>query len=376
MKVLVVNWRDIYHPEAGGAEIHIHELLKRKPPDWEVDFVSATFPGCEKTRQTPWYTIIRLPNNFFFHMSFFFWWWMVGRKRGYDLVIDDISKIPLATPCYIRRIPLIALMHHIHGRSLYTILPWPLATYVYLMERYGLGAYVRTPLIAVSPSTAEELRHAYPYQKLFVAYNGIDRYPLSPEEKRAKRDPTPLVVYLGRLKSYKRVDHFLLMAAKVAREFPEARFVVVGQGEEADTLRQLSFSLGISDRVLFVGFVDDREKEAWLDRAWLMVLPSEKEGWGIVVIEANASGTPVVGYKIPGLVDSIRDGVTGVLVEEQNPEALAERVCALLRDPERLEIMSSQALRWAGRFHWDEMAKEFYERVRSVMEEFHAREVL
>ncbi|MFN3659768.1 MAG: glycosyltransferase, partial [Brevinematales bacterium] len=221
MKVLVVNWRDIFHPEAGGAEVHIHEILKRKPPHWDVDFVSATFPGCSRMTETPWYKIIRLPNNALFNFSFFFWWSLKGKRQGYDLVIDDISKIPLATPLYIKKVPLVALMHHIHGKSLYTILSWHLATYVYLMERWLLGVYTKTPLLAVSPSTAKELQGLYTYQYLSVVYNGIERRSLSFEEKMKKRSSLPLIVYVGRLKSYKRVDHFLYMAKQVLSHFYE-----------------------------------------------------------------------------------------------------------------------------------------------------------
>lgn len=370
MKVLVVNWRDIFHPEAGGAEVHIHELLKRKPPDWDVDFVSATFPGCSPTAETPWYRIIRLPNNALFNFSFFFWWIWKGKQKGYDLVIDDISKIPLATPLYMKKVPVVALMHHIHGKSLYTILSWPFATYVYLMEKWLLGVYRKTPLFAVSPSTAKELESLYDYQYLSVVYNGIEKHPLSFEEKMTKRSSTPLVVYVGRLKSYKRVDHLLQMAKLVLSRFPEVFFVVAGQGEEMEKLKMLSAELGIQERVTFTGFVEEEAKNTLLERAWLMVLPSEKEGWGIVVIEANACGTPVIGYRIPGLQDSIRDGRTGVLVDEETPEALAKAVSDLLGDEKRWKYLSEQALVWAGRFHWDEMAKDFYRRVEGVLKEW------
>ncbi|MFN4216688.1 MAG: glycosyltransferase family 4 protein [Brevinematales bacterium] len=374
MKVLVVNWRDIFHPEAGGAEVHIHEILKRKPSHWDVDFVSATFPGCSRTAETPWYRIIRLPTNALFNFSFFFWWILKGRRQGYDLVIDDISKIPLATPLYMRKVPIVALMHHIHGKSLYTILSWYLATYVYLMERWLLGVYTKTPLLAVSPSTAKELQNLYTYQYLSVVYNGIEKRSLSFEEKMKKRSSLPLVVYVGRLKSYKRVDYFLYMAKQVLSHIQEVSFVVAGQGEEMEKLKALSRKLEIQNRVTFTGFVDEETKNRLLEQAWCMVLPSEKEGWGIVVIEANACGTPVIGYRIPGLQDSIQDGQTGVLVEKQTPEALATVVCELLADEKRWRYFSEQALRWASRFHWDDMAQEFYRQVEGVAKDWYERQ--
>ncbi len=376
MKVLVVNWRDIFHPEAGGAEVHIHELLMRKPPDWEVDFVSARFKGCEPIRKTPWYTIYRLFSNLFLNFSFFWWWQTIGRKKAYDLVIDDISKIPLATPWYIKQVPVVAIMHHIHGQSLYTILPWPMATYVFLMERFLLRAYVRAPLLAVSPSTARELQSLYPYERLSLVYNGISLSPLSFEEKMAAREKTPLVVYLGRLKSYKRVDHFLRMAERIHAHRPEVRFVIAGQGEEKEKLEGLARELGLGECVEFSGFIDEKAKEELLRRAWVMVLPSEKEGWGIVVIEANALGTPVVAYDIPGLQDSIQHEKTGLLVENGSHEALACAVETLLDTPALWEKFSREALVWASCFHWDEMAREFYACIAKAVEDFHGRKTL
>ncbi|URA09854.1 glycosyltransferase family 4 protein [Thermospira aquatica] len=376
MKVLVVNWRDIFHPEAGGAEVHIHELLKRKPPDWEVDFLSARFHGCQTLEKTPWYTIYRLFSNFFLNFSFFWWWQTQGKQKSYDLVIDDISKIPLATPWYIKEVPVVALMHHIHGKSLYTILPWYLATYVFLMERFFLRAYVRTPLLAVSPSTTRELQKLYPYQKLSVVYNGVSLAPISFETKIAEREKVPLVVYLGRLKSYKRVDHFLRMAHRIHASHPQVKFVIAGQGEEREKLEKLSKDLGLEGCVEFYGFIDEEAKQALLRRAWVMVLPSEKEGWGIVVIEANALGTPVVAYEIPGLKDSIQHGNTGLLVENGSIEALVKAVEKLLEESSLWEEFSKKALEWAARFHWDEMARDFYARIGEIVEEFHGRKTL
>jgi len=371
MKVLVINWRDIFHPEAGGAEIHIHELLKRKPNNWQVDFVSATFPGCQPREETPWYTIYRLPNNFLFNFTFQWWWLTQGKKASYDLVIDDISKIPIATPLFIKKVPIVAIMHHIHGRSLYTILPWPLATYVYLMERYMLRAYTNTPLFAVSPSTAAELNELYDFHKLSLAYNGISIRAISFEEKLRYRDKNPLIVYVGRLKSYKRVDHFIQMAANVLKDTPSAQFVIAGQGEELQRLKNLSRDLGCEKSITFAGFISEEEKNDLLKRAWLMVLPSEKEGWGIVVIEANAMATPVVAYDIAGLRDSILNNKTGILSPIQTPQSLTEQVLHLLHNPQTWNTLSQTAIEWAKRFHWDEMAHNFYSRITAMLEEYH-----
>ena len=138
MNILVINWRDIKNPEAGGAEIHIDEILKRKPSDWNIDFVSSKFKGCKKFETINGYNVYRIFNNFLFNFTFYFYWKFKFSKKKYDLIVDDISKIPLSTPKYIKNIPILAINHHIHGKSMFKELPFFLALYIYLLEKHYL----------------------------------------------------------------------------------------------------------------------------------------------------------------------------------------------------------------------------------------------
>lgn len=370
MKVLVINWRDIENPEAGGAEIHIDEILKRKPEDISVDFVSAEFPGCAPAAQIHGYPVERFPDNFLFHYKFKNYWKKIFSRRGYDLVIDDISKIPLSTPKYIRNTPILAIQHHIHGKSLFKELSYPLASYVYWMERLRLGDYRNTPLVAVSESTRNELLQLYPFKCITVSHNGIEFELLRSEPKPLKN---PVLLYMGRLKRYKRVDHLIRAFQGIHREFPGSKLVIAGKGDDLDRLKALTAELRMEDSVEFTGFVPEERKADLLSKAHVFMMASEKEGWGITVIEANAAALPVVSYDVEGLRDSVQNGYSGLLCENGNIEKLTESVLRLLKNPDQYELFAHNAVEWASRFSWDNMANAFWNIARKTVKDYGAR---
>ncbi|HEX2982940.1 MAG TPA: glycosyltransferase family 4 protein [Ignavibacteriales bacterium] len=372
MKVLVINWRDIKNPEAGGAEIHIDELLKRKPADWEVDFVSASFKGAPNREAINSYNVIRIPSNSLFNYTFRLYWRKEGRRRGYDLIIDDISKIPLATPRYIKNITIVALHHHVHGASLFKELSYAPALYVYTAEKAYLKYYQNTPIISVSESSKNELLTLYPFRNISVINNGVDVDVFKDTRKKPKTD-FPSLVYLGRLKKYKRVDHIIRAFQLVNKKIPESRLFIVGKGDDELRLKALTDELKLTSAIYFHGFVSEEEKRKILSTAWVSAITSEKEGWGIGVIESNAAGTPVTGYDVPGLQDSIRDQYSGFLIENGNINMLAEKICLLFEDKELRKQYSQNAVQWAANFSWDSAAKQFYEKLNKIVLDFRSK---
>ena len=175
------------------------------------------------------------------------------------------------------------------------------------------------------------------------------------------------MVYLGRLKAYKRLDRLILAMKEVRREIPDAELLIAGSGDVEDELKRQSKELGLGSAVKFHGFIDEREKLRLLRSAWLFVTPSQKEGWGLTVIEANACGTPAIAYDVPGLRDSIRDGYNGILVKKYDEASLARAIIRLLKDDDRRAELCRAALSWAERFSWDKSAEKFERILRSTM---------
>ncbi|OHD75233.1 MAG: hypothetical protein A2355_07305, partial [Spirochaetes bacterium RIFOXYB1_FULL_32_8] len=331
MKILVINWRDIKNPEAGGAEIHIDEILKRKPENWNIDFICASFKGSVPNEDYNGYKIIRIPNNSLFNFTFKNYWNKELKKRNYDLIIDDISKIPLATPQFIKNIPVLSILHHIHGKSLFSQLPYPFAFYVYHMEKYFLRAYQNTPLIVVSDSTKNELSNLYQYKQLSVSHNGIDFNQLNRGYDNSIKKP-PHLLYFGRLKKYKRIDHIIEALKIIQKTIPEAILNIAGKGDDEDRLKEKCKFLNLTTSVNFLGFISEDQKIDLLKKSALYVIPSEKEGWGISVIESNAAGLPSIGYNVEGLKDSIKHEYSGLLIENGNIQKLADGIINLLTD--------------------------------------------
>jgi len=145
----------------------------------------------------------------------------------------------------------------------------------------------------------------------------------------------------------------------ILKEIPNVKLSIVGTGEAEDNLKTLTADLRLVDSTTFYGYVDEEEKIKYLQNAWLFVNPSEKEGWGLTVIEANACGTPAVAFDVPGLRDSIKDGQTGLLVADGESDALALTIVKLLKDDTLRAELSMTALNYARQFSWDKSAKEF-----------------
>jgi glycosyltransferase involved in cell wall biosynthesis len=207
-------------------------------------------------------------------------------------------------------------------------------------------------VVAVSQSTKEDLvRRGMRADLIEVIPNGIDidHYAPDPSVLAPKR---PTLLFLGRLKKYKRVDLVLDAVAALAQEGLDVELLVGGDGEERESLRAQARRLGIEGRVRVLGFVAEERKLELLRRAWVHVLTSRKEGWGISNLEAAACGTPSVVSDSPGLRESVVHGETGLLVPHGDVPALARALGTLLRDHELRARMSRQARAFAERFSW------------------------
>lgn len=354
MDILVFNWRDIKNPEAGGAEVHLHEVFKRIASNGHrVVLVASKFKGCEHREVIDGIETIRIGNKFIFNFAAIWHYITKLRKKDFDVVVDDVSKIPLFTPLYVKK-PLIAIIHHLHGKTLFKELPFFMALYVYLTERLIPFLYNKTPFVAGSESTKEELIQMGVQGNIRVVPYGISHEKLFSGNKSEK----PLLVYFGRVKAYKRLDHLVKAFRYVQDQIPESKLLIAGKGDAYGELKEVAERLNL-EGLSFRGEISEEEMVNLLQQAWIFITPSMKEGWSITVIEANACGTPAIAYDVPGLRDSIRHGYNGLLVKNGDVEALADAMKMVLVDQELRERLSKNALEWAKQFSWDRSAEEF-----------------
>ncbi len=367
-RVLLLNWLDRENPKAGGAEVHLHETFGRLANrGWNLTLLSSGWPGAGSETVLDGIRVRRVGSRLSYPVPAIREARRLLTSGSWDLVIEDLNKVPLFTPRWTRT-PLLLLVHHLFGATAFQEASLPVALPTWLLEKPIGRVYRGVPGVAVSASTRDDLvRRGLHAHDLHVIPNGIDLSAFGPAGG-AGRFPEPTLLYLGRLKRYKRVD-LILQALRVlqARDIP-ARLLVAGKGDHRPALEREVRRLDLSpDRVRFLGFVSESEKAELLARSWVHCLTSPKEGWGISNLEAAASGTPTVASDSPGLRDSVAHGRTGFLVPHGNVEALATRIQEILADTEERERMGREGCRFAATFSWDRTADEMEEAMRAVV---------
>ncbi len=358
LKILAVNWRDRNDPMAGGAEVHLHELLRRLVANGhEVTWLACDYEGAVKEEVAD--DGIRYRRRGHWKLGNFVLPLLLRdelKQRDYDVVVDDINKIPFFSPLH-TSLPVLAVVPHLFGRTIYREAGPVTGTYVWMNEWPIPRVYRRSWFMAISDSTANDLvERGIERDRIEVIECGMDhdRYI---RDDPPPREEHPTLIHLGRLRRYKSVDVVIKALARIRQTLPQAQLHVIGDGPDEPRLRQLAVKLGIADHVHFRGYLPREQIVDQLYRTHLFLNPSPKEGWGLTVIEANECGVPVVASRRPGLVDSVRDGETGLLAEYGNADDFARKALTLLTDDARWTAFSQSAVRWARGFSWDEAAQ-------------------
>ncbi|GAA1512120.1 glycosyltransferase family 4 protein [Streptomyces albidochromogenes] len=264
-----------------------------------------------------------------------------------DLLVEVCNGLPYLTPLW-HRGPTLCLVNHVHTELWGMRYPGPAAGLGRRLEHWALSAAQRDNLlVAVSDSTASALTAlGVDPGRIRVVHNGVEQ----PTE-RTPRSPQPLFLAMGRLVEYKRIDLLLRLWERV-RPVTGGKLVIIGDGPERRALEALA-----GPDVIFKGHVSEAEKHQLLCAAHLLLHPSAVEGWGLVVTEAATRGTPAIGFDVPGLRDSIADGVTGVLARGESSFAAAW--CTLALSAERREAMGRAAAARAAHYRWSSTVRQF-----------------
>ncbi len=365
-RILIMNWRDMRHVYAGGAEVYIHEVAKR----WVNDgHVVTIFCGNDSISPRNEYIdgieVIRRGGFYFVYLWAFLYYLKKFRGR-YDVIIDCHNGVPFFTPLYAKE-QIICLVHHVHQEVFRSHLSPPFALLARILENRCMPlVYKDIPFIAVSPSTKKDMTQwGITGKGITVIPSGIDSVKYRP----GKKSKYLLIIYVGRLKRYKSLDVFIKTAIRIHRRYLSAKFVIAGDGDDKKRLLSLVHRLRASSYIEFRGKVSEEEKISLYQRAWVCVHPSRLEGWGITTIEANACGTPVVASNVPGLRDSVVHGKTGVLVPYGDIDAFSKAISKLIANRQYRKDMEQLCLAWAKQFDWDKTASAFLNYIDAVISE-------
>jgi glycosyltransferase involved in cell wall biosynthesis len=337
--VVIVAWRDIASPQAGGSELLVDQLAAGLTA--RGDRVTLLCGGPSAAHS---YDVVRSggPYTQFLGAPFAYW-----RLRECDVVVEVCNGMPFLAPLWSRK-PMICMVNHVHTDLWPLRFRPPLCTAGRFLEQRVMPWVHRHNLVlTVSASTARELESlGVPRERIRMLTNGA-----APVGPPAPRSAEPLFLALGRLADYKRIDLLLRLWDRV-RPVVGGRLVVAGDGPQRDYLESLA-----GPGVTFAGRVNEEQKHRLLAAAWLLLHPAQIEGWGIVITEAALRGTPAVGFDVPGLRDSVEHGRTGMLARSETEFASAWAALAL--DPARRAVLGEAARRSAARLRWSTAVRHF-----------------
>lgn len=354
LDILIFNWYDKNHKWGGGAELYIHEIAKRLVKEGHK---VTMFVGNDK--HNPSFEVIdgitiHRKGGLFTVIIWAFIYYITKFRGKFDIVLDIPKGVPFFTPLYVRK-PIVGIIHHIHQEMFRTGLTFPVKQVSLILESKAMPIiYRNTKMATVSKSTRNAMLSLGLGKKYDIELipNGVDI-----EVPSAEKSSSPTILYLGRLRFYKRVDVLIKAFEQVLRSHKNAKLVIAGSGEDEVHLKKLAKDLRISSKVIFKGRVTEKEKAILYKTAWVAVQPSIIEGWGLTNLEANFCGTTVVASNTDGLRESVLHEKTGILVEQENADEFAKAIIKIIEDTEYRQFLEQNAIEWAHKFTWDNSSK-------------------
>jgi len=361
LRITIVNWRDPWHPQAGGAERYAWEMARGLTARGaRTIYLTARAPGQARRERREDIEIHRLGGRFTVYPLALAW--LLTHHKP-DAVIDCQNGIPFFAPLVLsRRTPVICVVHHVHDDQFGVHFPPWLAGFGRFLEGpVARHVYQAQTCVAVSESTIAAMRDRLRWPgEIHLIPNGTDHV-------EAEADSTAGLVWVGRLAKHKRAGLLLPLAERLNGRNDGMVIDIVGRGPEAQSLAEAVSAAGLDGRLRLRGFLSEADKHKAVASAVLHLNTSSGEGWGLCVLEAAALGVPTVAFDVDGLRDSVLDGRTGWLVRDGEEYAdVVERALKELSDPERRAAMAAACREWAGQFDWDRSAGQLAALIRAA----------
>jgi glycosyltransferase involved in cell wall biosynthesis len=350
MRIAFLTWRDSTHPDGGGSEVFVEEVARELVRrGHEVTIHCAAHGAAPASEDLDGVGVRRRGGRLTVYPRGLLW--LIRNRRRIDVVVDVVNGLPFGSPL-IRRRGLVALVHHVHDRQWRIIYPGFRGRLGWFIEgRVTPRIYRRVPFLTVSEASRQDLvALGLPAHQVFVAHNGLRAAPVA-----AVRSPTPRLCVLARLVPHKQIEQVLDLVRDLRDDLPGLRLDIIGEGWWHEQLVAHARELAVGDLVAFHGHVEAAVRDRLLGEAWLMVLPSVKEGWGLAVLEAAGQGTPSIAYAgAGGIREAIVDGATGRVVDDYGQ--LLNEVRRLLSDEDAREELGRRAQERSVGFTWSSTA--------------------
>lgn len=360
MKLLWFTWKDLSHPQAGGAERVNEEIAKRLARDGhEVILLVGGFKGGAAEVQRDGYRIVRLGNRYTVY------WHAYRHYKKYlkgwaDLVMDEINTIPFFCKFYVKERNIL-FVHQLCREIWFYQMPFPASLVGYLLEPLYLRLLADRAVITVSESTRRDLtRHGFHADDIQIISEGIT---LKPVEQLAQisKFPTPTLLSLGAIRPMKRTLDQIKAFEIAKNKIPNLKLLIAGTaiGRYGQKVLKLIRNSKNSIDIQYIGSISEEEKARLMAMSHLLLVTSIKEGWGLVVTEANSQGTPAVVYDVDGLRDSVRNKQTGYVTQKNTPQLLADAVVLSYSNVQTYETLRTQAHSWSRNINFDKCYSDF-----------------
>lgn len=359
MKICHLIYDDVKNPWlGGGGALRAREIYCRLAGRHQITVVTGNFPGAVREEVDEGVRFLRVGSDASYmrsRLSYCRQALACLKGQEWEVWVHEFSAFaPLWPAARLRRRGLLFFYHFVGAHAL---VKHPVVGGVaWAAEALTLRGYRH--LVTISPSVQEEVQRRLTGRQVQVdcVYTGVDAryFDLQPEEQ-------PYLLYFGRMDVHtKGLDTLIAAFARVAGQYPQLRLRMAGRGAPSavEQVRRLVRQAGVEDRVEMLGAVDETQKCELLRQALFLCMPSRYEGWGIAAVEAQAAGKAVLGTRVSGLRDAVREGETGLLVEAGQPDALSQGMRQLLDQPELRQRLGRQGREWARRFNWDQIARD------------------
>lgn len=367
MKLLWFAWKDLCHPQAGGAERVNEEIAKRLARDGhEVILLVGGFKGGAPDEQREGYRIIRLGNRYTVY-------WYAYRhykkhlKGWADLVIDEMNTVPFFCKYYVRERNIL-LSYQLCREIWFYQMSFPLSWIGFVLEPFYLWLLRDRQVITESESTRQDmLRFGFDKKSISIISIGILATPVEHLDD-VEKFQQPTLLSLGAIRAMKRTLDQVKAFELAKKQIPTLQLMIAGNAEGSygkKVLRRIAASEYTQD-IKYLGSVNEAKKTELMQKSHLILVTSVKEGWGLIVTESNSQGTPAAVYNIDGLRDSVLNGKTGVLTTKNNPASLAREVVVLLQNNVRYAELRSAAWKSSRRFTSENSYNDFMQAVNHV----------
>ncbi len=349
----MLNWRDPKNPLAGGAErVTLAYLVALAGRGHEVFWFANAFPGAAREETIDGIKIIRGGGRGTSILAAGKWF---RAQKKFDLVIDQHHGIAWFAPWWCKT-NCVAYIHEVLGPIWDSFYPWPISVFGRWQERWTHWFYRRVPFFTASAFTREQLLKHGVRSVQIIPY-GVHTRALAVLPEKKISAPLRLIA-VSRLAPNKRIDHAIRTVRCLIDLGVAAKLTIVGTGEEGAKLKKLATELRLQEQIDFTGLQSEMEKNRRLGESHFLLHTSQREGWGLNVIEANAMGTPAAVYPVAGLVESTLHDETGIVAAKETPESLAAALVSVLRTPEKYDAWRLKAWERSKTFHWDKVLPE------------------